>query len=787
LFQKVFEILPIGLWIADKAGKLLSSNEAGRKIWGAEPLVSQEEYHVFKAKRLPSREDVAPEDWALGHTVHKGVTIKDEMLEIEAFDGEKKIILNYTAPVLNEDGQIQAAIVINQDITEQFRNDMIQKLQSNIARAVISIKDLSELFSVIRSELAVLFDTTNFVYATYDKNTDMLFAPFEVDEKGDITSSWKAEKSLTGYMLAKRAPLLLSQEQMNALYASGEVNLVGVPSLSWMGVPLFKGDTISGAILVQSYNNPNAYEAKSLEVLEIIAHEMSIYIEKKESEEEALKLSRAIIQSPVSVVITDLAGSIVFANPKFCTVTGYTNAEAIGSNPRILKSGNHNDEFYRNMWQTLLSGCDWQGEMLNKKKDGSLYWESVIISPILNDRGDIIYYVGIKEDITEKKMMLEELIKAKDKAEESDRLKTGFLQNMSHEIRTPMHGILGFTSLLEQDNIGPKEVKEFASYIRTSGNRMMELINNILDISKIESGEVEVIENKVELIKVMQDLQNLFKPLCDAKGLALSYQLSDELKSAKVITDELKVIQIMSNLISNAVKFTDAGDITFSANLKDNHLEFKVVDTGCGVPEKHRAHIFDRFYQADMSMARGYEGAGLGLSICLGLVNLLGGQISFETVEDLGSTFIVNLPVQVEHSALPKVLNTPPDPKINGYIVLVAEDDDINYYYLSRVLKTHNFRVLRALNGQEAIDLVSSKPEIDLILMDIKMPVMNGLQATKIIREQHPNLPIIAQTAYAFDNEKANAMEAGCTEYLTKPINSSELFSCIEKVMRIKQ
>jgi PAS domain S-box-containing protein len=657
LIQKIFDLLPVGLWIADEKGKLLSSNAAAIKIWGGNPLVPMEEYGVFKAFRLPSRQEVVADDWALAHSVEEGVTIVDELLEIHAFDGEKRVVLNYTAPVFDEHDRVEAAFVIVQDITEKFRNEMILKLQSNIARAVVSTADLSELFAVIRQELAVLFDTTNFIYAVYDAETDMLFSPFETDVNGVIVDTWKADRSLTGYMLKQKKSMLLNEAELAELDASGVVEIVGAPALCWMGVPLFKGNQVSGAVIVQSYENNRAYDAKSLEVMEIIAHEMSIYIERKTTEEE--------------------------------------------------------------------------------------------------------------------------LIKAKEKAEESDRLKTGFLQNMSHEIRTPMHGILGFASLLEQDGIKPEDIKEFSSYIRISGNRMMELINNILDVTKIESGVIEISEDIISLNKLMSDLFSLSKPLCDVKSLELISTYIPTFEDVIFKSDELKIIQIMTNLVGNAIKFTAHGRVEFGCHITDSILHFRVKDTGCGISEVHIPRVFDRFYQADMSIARGFEGAGLGLSICLGLVNCLIGEIHFETEVGVGSEFSFFIPVKSE--GIP-VSDPPEVPSTGGnraWNILVAEDDDVNFYYVQAVLTSHQIQVLRAANGQEAIEMVILRPDIDLVLMDVKMPIMNGVEATKKIKQLRPDLPVVIQTAYAFENEKSVAYAAGCDEYLTKPIKSGDLLQCL--------
>ncbi|MBK6344726.1 MAG: PAS domain S-box protein [Bacteroidales bacterium] len=291
-------------------------------------------------------------------------------------------------------------------------------------------------------------------------------------------------------MIKQQKPLLLTRNQISQLAESGEINIIGTRSEIWLGVPLFSGKKAMGAMVVQSYDNPYAYNKDSIYILELMAHELSSYIARKEAEQDTLKLSKAIEQNPVSIVITNKEGFIEYVNPKFSEITGYSGKEAIGQKPSILKSGAHSDEFYRELWQTITSGKDWQGEMQNRKRDGSFYWENVIISPILNESGKITNFVAVKEDITEKKNIIEELKIAKEKAEESDRLKTAFLQNISHEIRTPLNGILGFSELLIQEWTSPEERIEYNEAIQISGKRLIEIVSNVLDISIIETGQV---------------------------------------------------------------------------------------------------------------------------------------------------------------------------------------------------------------------------------------------------------------------------------------------------------
>lgn len=370
--------------------------------------------------------------------------------------------------------------------------------------------------------------------------------------------------------------------------------------------------------------------------------------ERKQSEKQFKLLSKAIEQSPVTVVITDKMGNIEYANPKCSEITGYSMDEIEGKNLRILQSGEQTKEFYENLWNTILSGNDWHGEFQNKKKNGDVYWESAVISSVANDQGDIVYFFAVKEDITEKKKMLEDLIKAKEKAEESDRLKSAFLANMSHEIRTPMNGILGFTDLLKEPNLSGEDQKEYISIIELSGARMLNTINDIIDISKIESGQMKASISNTNINEQVENIFSFFKPIVEQKGIQFSYKKAFLKDEANVKTDPEKLYVILSNLVKNAIKFTKVGfiEIGYKYSLTGTCPEvlFYVRDSGIGILPENMNIIFERFRQVSESNTRNYEGAGLGLSISKAYVEMLGGRIWVENEISTGSTFYFTIP-----------------------------------------------------------------------------------------------------------------------------------------------
>ncbi|MEI7709045.1 MAG: ATP-binding protein [Chlorobium sp.] len=507
---------------------------------------------------------------------------------------------------------------------------------------------------------------------------------------------------------------------------------------------------------------------------------------RKLAENQLRKLSVAVEQSPAIVVMTDPLGNIEYVNPMFTEVTGYSADEARGQNPRILKSGLMPQSVYEELWRTILSGDVWHGELQNKKKNGELYWDQGVISAIRNKENVITNFVAVKVDISEQKKMFAELIAAKQKAEESDRLKSAFLANISHEIRTPMNGILGFAQLLKSPHLAGEEQAEYIDLIMQSGERMLNLINNLINISRIEAGEtmLHVIETPVN--ELLSDLYAFFKPEIEKKGLRLNCKTGLPDVESIVETDSGKLIQILTNLIQNALKFTSKGEIDFGYNRIGGALEFYVIDTGVGIAPDMKEKIFDRFHQVDNTITRTQEGSGLGLSISKAYVELLGGTIRVESREGWGSEFYFTLPYNPEH---PRVIlgavkePSHPIPQLSALCILIAEDDVISSLLLKKNLTAANINILFAINGEEAVAMVRQHPEINIVLMDIKMPLMNGYEATRLIKELYPNLPVIIQTAFTSKEEEEKAHKAGCDGYITKPINKSELFELIKALL----
>jgi len=503
--------------------------------------------------------------------------------------------------------------------------------------------------------------------------------------------------------------------------------------------------------------------------------------------EEQERLQLAIFAGHLGIFDLNITTGYTKINSQYAIMLGYDPDTFEEKGDGWLEMVHPDDvDDLRRQFKEHISGKEriYDTEFRIKTYSGDWKWIRSIGAIVEWDKkGNPTRMIGIRQDITGTKKLHNELIAAKEKAEESDRLKTAFLQNMSHEIRTPLNGIIGFSELLKDDTLTKEEQEEFTKIIQLSGKRLIEIVNNVLDISKIDTGQMNVVNKPFALNSIIYDLYDFFYSQADMKSLKLTHsvELSDE--GSFIISDSTKLQQILTNLLNNAIKFTDVGDVTFGYKLQNNELQFHVRDSGIGIGEEHFEQIFDRFYQTDLSISRHFEGAGLGLSICKGLVELLGGRIWLESEVGKGTSFYFTLPYVPEkfvHSTPESSLSKPSKKKI---VALVAEDDETSFILLRTILTDNNFEVIHACNGMEAIEFCRNRDDIDVVLMDIRMPVIDGKEATQKIKSFRPNLPIIGQAAYAFSNERDEIIKAGCDYYISKPINIQELMSILTHVL----
>jgi PAS domain S-box-containing protein len=636
------------------------------------------------------------------------------------------------------------------------------------------------------------------------------------------------------------------------------------------------------------------------------------------AEESNRKLSRAVEYSPISIVITDIDANIEYVNPKFTNLTGYFPEEVLGTNPKILSSGQTAPSVYKEMWETLKAGETWYGEFCNKKKNGELFWETAIISPIKDEAGKITHFIALKEDITEKKKTTEYLILqskmlesigqsviaikpdstimyqnstaeklfgwaldevigrniievgvpleyiseakqilfklfnegsftgelivkrkdesrlpvlisgskvqnergeiigfigvftdlteikrkeaelklAKDNAEEMNKLKTSFLANMSHELRTPLTGILGFTEILK-DEVPDAGQREMVDYIRTSGQRLLSTFNSILDLSSIEANKYKVTYSDINIFSLLQREISLYKSAAEAKAVEIILEAPDQ--TSTINSDEHILTNIVSNLINNAIKFTNNGKITvgyyFSELFSVRSLNIFVRDTGIGIPDDAKSLIFDEFRQVSEGLGRSYEGSGLGLAITSKFVKMLNGEINVFSKVGLGSEFVVKIPIgQTEEQSVKSQIDevdfvSSKFEKVMGISdkirILLVEDDESNSSFILHVLAT-KYSVDLADNGKTAIKMATDS-FYDLILMDINLGLgMDGLLVSKTLRsiDKYASIPIIAITAYAMAGDKAKFLNEGLSDYIAKPFAISELLNIVSKHLK---
>ncbi len=398
-----------------------------------------------------------------------------------------------------------------------------------------------------------------------------------------------------------------------------------------------------------------------------------------------------------------------------------------------------------------------------------------------------------KELVTTNELLNEshfELKIAKEKAEVSSRLKSAFLANMSHEIRTPMNAILGFSELLEQPELTDEKQKKYFEIIRKSGKRLLAVINDIIDISKVEAGQVEVIIIDVNIFEQIKEVHTLFNTEASSKGISLVINNSLSIDESTIKSDGNKINAILVNLVKNAIKYSDEGTIEIGVSKNESFLEFYVKDTGIGIEKNRQKAIFDRFVQADIEDVKALQGSGLGLTISKAYVEMLGGAIWVESEPGNGATFYFTIPSEIKttedkESNQNIIINTETitntDNSINKIKILVVEDDESSEIFISHIVEELSNNILIARNGTEAVEICRNNPDIDLVLMDVKMPVMDGYKATTAIREFNKDVIIIAQTAFALLGNKEKVIAVGCNDYITKPIDKEELLKMIKK------
>ncbi|MBN1185055.1 MAG: PAS domain S-box protein [Bacteroidales bacterium] len=798
MYKKLYEIIDVGVVYQNTDGKIYDINPAAEKILGIkkDDISGLDSY---SQNWQAIKEDGSPfpgEEHPSMIVLKTGKPIKNVVMGIynPAIKEHRWIKINAYPDFKEEDNSSCCVFSTFSDITDLIKT----KQQSINAEKKIHEGELALEKTV--EELEAIINALPGMVSVVDKEFNILIANNEVIK----TFGHPKKNEVIGkkcYNIRKGLKYICPQCAIAESFKTGkmvsrisipeEEELMGIATKAY-AIPLKhkNGDIWGGVEVIMDVTDMRRIEKAVME-----------------SEE---RFRTIIEEAADAVFLSNMKGDIINVNHKAEEQTGYTRIELLSMKVMDFDIDHPTLEKCHVFWNSILIGTAQKLETLHMRKDGTTYPVELNVSA-LNINGEK-HILGFARDITERKQA-EELLKkqneefqalneelsdsisriqkineeleiAKAKAEESDKLKSAFLANMSHEIRTPMNGILGFAELLQEPNIDEDRKKHYVEIIEQSGRRMLSIISDLIDISKIEAGQVEIHNEQTNVNNVIRELLDFFRPEANRKNIVLKTSLSLDDSLSTVETDKTKLNQILTNLLKNALKFTDDGCIEFGYSLEKDFLKFYVKDTGIGIPHEFREIIFDRFKQGENSNGIN-EGTGLGLSISKAFVELLGGKIGLESGSKLGSTFYFTIPYTHKKINLKEKTRESARIKISERIsILVAEDDMVSYLYMKELLTSYKINCIHVKNGADAIEVIKTLPEIKLVFMDIKLPVIDGLTATQEIKKIRPEIPVIAQTAYAFNENREKALQTGCDDFISKPIPRNKINEIIVKYLK---
>lgn len=484
-----------------------------------------------------------------------------------------------------------------------------------------------------------------------------------------------------------------------------------------------------------------------------------------------------------AIIIHDVNGSILSLNEQAKKLYNIGDKEINQYTIYDITSPNQEGGDLSVKWNNVLNNSpqifEWLGLQINTNKELPI---QVSINHTIWDGKPAI--VAVVRDFTERKIFEQELILAKEKAEEANKLKTEFLHNLSHEVRTPMNGIIGFTEMLEDPDLSNEMRTNYSKIVQNSSFQLLKIIDDILEISSLETKQIKVKKEEFCINDLLMALFSQYSVKSQERDIPIYIIKGLPQHQSKLISDKSKLAKILSNLLENAIKYTDEGFIEIGYRIENETMVLYVKDTGIGISPKSLDKIFERFSQEEKEMSRKYGGLGLGLSIAKENAKLLGGDINIVSEKGKGSVFYVSIPYEPSgnrgQDVSKSVLNKNGETQSKRYRILIAEDEEVNYLYCEALLEGNpNFDLIHAKNGKEAVDICMNDNRIDLVLMDIKMPIINGHEATELIKSKYPNLPVIAQTAYSTEFDKKLALKHGCDDFLSKPIKKEVLLKLI--------
>lgn len=751
--QKAQAIAHVGNWELDLSRKSIWGSDEALRIYGLNQETHDIPYEI--AKNIPLLEHRPVLDEALNRLLKYNESYDLEFKIKRDNDGAIRYVYSKAELVIEPDGEQVRVVGVIQDITDREMSDEALK-QSELRFKQVSEHSGEWIWEVDPTGL--------YTFSSSVVKQTLGYEPEEIINKKYFYDFFKPEireefkQAALGVFSRKEA---FENFTNTNLHKDGREVI-----LSTSGIPMldYKGNLIG-------------YRG--------VDKDITTRIKAEEAVNQERRMLRTLIDNlPDPIYVQDIECRKVIANKADVENIGLSNeSEVLGKTDLELFPGKIGERGYADDMHLMTTGkpvFDLEEEFISK--NGVRRWLLTTKIPLRDKDDNITGLVGIGHDITERKQIVEELIRSKEKAEESDKLKTAFLHNISHEIRTPMNAIVGFSALLGEPDLDDLSRNSYIDVIMQSSNHLLSIITDIVDISNIEANLIKTVKNEINLNSIIESLCHQFFPKASEKKIELKCKTPLSDSEALILADRTKLTQILSNLLSNALKFTDKGSVKVLCRLQDNFLEFSVADTGIGIDKQHQKRVFDRFYQVQSTTERLYEGTGLGLAISKAYVEHMGGKIWLTSQPGKGTTFSFTIPYEkMMIETIPAPERKAPDSYVfpTKKLILVAEDIESNFKLIRYFLSGSNVELIHASNGKDAVEKCFSISNIDLILMDIKMPVMDGYSAVRLIREKNTVIPIIAQTAYADDKDKA--IECGCSGFISKPFDKKSLIRILSE------